>query len=172
MPIKTSRRRPKLDSAYRVFFEKKTALATGLGAAVAFVPGHTAGANDPADVMPLQTVEWRTSSLHGKCVIDDHIFPGQVSAPATRIVFPDIEEEWTDAQQRRFQELAVEEALGTLSMDEAAELEQLTLMRRALQNPRTGREILWEFEQRRRTHDLLKTLRRYVEFYEGASSTR
>jgi hypothetical protein len=172
MPIKTSRRRPKSDNTYRVFFERKSALATGLGAAMAFVPGNAAGANDPADVMPLQTSEWRTSSLHGKCVIDDLAFPGQVSAPATRIVFPDIEEEWTDAQQRRFQELAVEEAVGTLGTDEAAELEQLTLMRRALQNPRSGNEILWEFEQRRRTHDLLTTLRRYVEFYEGASSAR
>lgn len=170
MRIKTTPGKPKPGNTYRVFLER-SALATGLGAAMAFVPDHAAGANDPTDVIPFRTAELRTSSLQSNCVVD-HAVPGHVSSAATRIVLPDLEEGWSDAQQKRFQELAVEEAVGTLSADEAIELEQLTLLRRAFQTPRTGSEVLWEFEQRRRTNDLLKTLRRYVQFYEGAGSTR
>lgn len=138
---------------------------------MAFVPGQPAGANDPSAVFPFRTTELRANSLPASSVID-HAVPGHVSAPATHVLLPALEEGWTDAQQKRFQELAVEEAVGTLSADEMGELEQLTVQRRAFQNPRTGSEILWEFEQRRRTHDLLNTLRRYVEFYEGARSAR
>jgi hypothetical protein len=171
MLSKTSHRPPRLDNAYHVFFEKKSALATGLGAAaLALTPGNLAGANDPEHLMPLLTSEWRASSLREECVIDAG-HTSQASAPETPVLLPYIEEEWTDAQQKRFQELAVDEAVGTLGPDETVELEQLTLRRRVLQSPRSGSEILWEFEQRRRTHDLLKILRRYVEFYEGTNST-
>jgi hypothetical protein len=81
---------------------------------------------------------------------------------------PDLLDKWSEAEQIRFRELAIEEAVGELPPEELVELEQLTALRRAFEHPRSGDEILWEFEQRRRTRDLLQTLRRYVEFYEGA----
>jgi len=63
--------------------------------------------------------------------------------------------------------LAIAEAVGELDAEEAFELELLTVARRAHHRPRSGDEILWEFEQRRITRTLLDTLSRYVEFYEG-----
>lgn len=91
-----------------------------------------------------------------------------------RLVIPEDfgQERWTEAEQKRFHELAVQEAVGSLSPGEADELEQLTILRRAYQSPRSGEEVLWEFEQRRKTDGLLKMLRNYVEFYDRASPTR
>jgi hypothetical protein len=78
-------------------------------------------------------------------------------------------DEWTSELQHRFHELAIKEAMGELPSAEAIELEHLSDLRRTLDNPRTGDEVLWEYKQRRLTRNLLGSLKQYVEFYEGPS---
>jgi hypothetical protein len=80
--------------------------------------------------------------------------------------------EWTRAMAKRFRELVRKEALGELQPQEAMELEQLTRDRRHLLYPRSGKEVLWEVKQRELTEHLIKALREYVEFHQGAHPTR
>lgn len=154
----------KRDSLHRVRFDKNTALATGITAALVLAPEWTIGESQRTKNVPFQS-EWRATAS-GNQPVTGTVFSGEASElPVLRAHFD--EDRWTEAEQKRFQELAVEEAVGSLSAEEELELEQLTILRRAFDKPRSGDEVLWEFEQRRRTSDLLKTLRRYVEFYEG-----
>jgi len=149
-----------------VWFEKKSALAaTGISAALVMAPEFAVGGNQRSNLVPIRSV-WNVTALATNSVTSGEVFGGD-SGPAV-VSAPSQEQQWTEAEQKRFQELAVEEAVGSLSTNEAHELEQLTILRRAFDKPRSGDEVLWEFEQRRRTSELLKTLRRYVEFYEGA----
>lgn len=94
---------------------------------------------------------------------------GATVAPGIRVRLDD-EERWSEAEQKRFEELAIADAVGELTSDEGFELESLQAARRAHLHPRSGDEVLWEFRQRRLTSNLLETLRRYVEFYEGQDS--
>lgn len=73
--------------------------------------------------------------------------------------------EWTKAMARRFRELARKEALGTIGDEEMQELERLTRDRRNLEYPRPGEEVLWEYNQREVTANLVQALKDYVRFY-------
>lgn len=99
-----------------------------------------------------------------RSVVADRVY-GNGTRSTTHV--PVAEGEWTQADQKRFDELAITEAVGDLTPEEAFELEMLTISRRAYHHPRSGDEVLWEFEQRQITRSLLDTLSRYVEFYEG-----
>jgi len=106
---------------------------------------------------------------------------GDASAPAKRRLgsgadgasspppaMPTQEMEWTKDQERRFSQLAGEEAVGTLTGSGRKELERLLALRRRSKNPRRGEELVMEYEQRRLTTDLIKALERYVKFHQGA----
>lgn len=75
-------------------------------------------------------------------------------------------ETWTAGKGQRFRELALKESLDELSIEDQAELEELTRLRRSAKNPRTADEILWERRQNRVTNDLVHALQNYVEFHE------
>jgi len=81
------------------------------------------------------------------------------------------QEGWTDKYQNRFHTLGVKEAIGTLTPAEAKELEELTVRRRQEDSPRTGAEVVHEFRQMQVTHELVKALRKFVDFYESTGST-
>lgn len=91
----------------------------------------------------------------------------EASASRLKFSLPDLE--WTPAQEKKFLNLAGREATGTLSPQDAAELERLAQLRRVLKNPRRGEELLWEYEQRELTRDLISALRRYVTFHHPPS---
>ncbi len=78
---------------------------------------------------------------------------------------PILDEEWTAEKEQRFALLAEREALGKLNRSEKDELEGLSMARRALKNPRSGGELLWEYEQRKITRELVDALTRYVTFH-------
>jgi hypothetical protein len=155
---------PKPDNLHRVRFDRNTALATGISAALVLAPEWSFGESQRTSNVSYRS-EWKATAP-GINPVTDTAFLGEASELPTLQSRSD-EQRWTEAEQKRFQELAVEEAVGSLNPEDAQELEQLTILRRAFDKPRSGDEVLWEFEQRRRTSDLLKTLRRYVEFYEG-----
>jgi hypothetical protein len=78
--------------------------------------------------------------------------------------------QWNAEKNGRFRKLAREEALGELSIEELAELEALTRLRRAVIYPRTADEILWQRRQQSLTRNLVRALQAYVEFHETTHS--
>ena len=67
--------------------------------------------------------------------------------------------------EKRFLDLAGKEATTNLAQAEQVELERLSQLRRGLKNPRRGEELVWEYEQRELTRDLINALSRYVTFH-------
>jgi len=75
---------------------------------------------------------------------------------------------WTPGHEERFLGLAGKEATASLAPVEQVELERLSRLRRGLRNPRRGEELVWEYEQRELTRDLITALSRYVTFHNPA----
>lgn len=80
-------------------------------------------------------------------------------------------EQWTSQDERHFGFLAEREAMGQLNMAESVQLERLSNRRRAFKNSRTGEELVWEYEQRKRTRELVEALTRYVSFHQTTRRT-
>ena len=78
---------------------------------------------------------------------------------------------WTAEKNARFKELARDEALRDLSVEELAELESLTRLRRLEVYPRSADEILWQRRQTRLTQGLVQALEAYVDFHETPRRT-
>jgi hypothetical protein len=151
----------------RVWFDRKSALATAVGAALALGPDANSRATGAGEKVTVHTDAQAMEDLSAFSPVTEVTSRATASAPILKTASP--EQEWTGALQTRFKELAVREALEETSTEEAHELEQLTLMRRSYQKPRSADEVLWEYEQRQLTQQLLETLKSYVEFYEGPS---
>lgn len=93
----------------------------------------------------------------------------QSEASVSSLKFSLLDLEWTAAQEKKFLDLAGREATETLNPQDLAELDRLSQMRRGLKNPRRGEELLWEYEQRELTRDLISALSRYVTFHHPTS---
>lgn len=75
-----------------------------------------------------------------------------------------VEIEWDKATEKRFQSLAVKEAVETLTASELVELEQLTIARRKhTAPPVSGKEIMEELRQWQRVNRVFEALDRYVQ---------
>lgn len=79
-------------------------------------------------------------------------------------------QEWTKKLEEKFYRLAERKALRQVNMNERVEFEKLSALRRQLKNPRTGVEVLAEYEQRMLTRKLVESLTQYVEFHRQHSS--
>lgn len=75
---------------------------------------------------------------------------------------------WNTAKNERFNQLALKESAEELSIEEWAELNSLSKLRRLAKFPRPSHEILWERKQRKYTNNLVRALTEYVEFHETA----
>jgi hypothetical protein len=91
----------------------------------------------------------------------------EASVSKLRLPLPELA--WTPEHEGRFLELAGREATDELGAEETAELERLSQLRRGLKNPRRGEELLWEYEQRELTRELISALSRYVTFHKPPS---
>jgi hypothetical protein len=78
---------------------------------------------------------------------------------------------WSAEKNARFKELSRNEALRELTIEEQAELESLTRVRRFEKYPRSADEILWQRRQQQLTRSLLQALHEYVEFHETPRSS-
>jgi hypothetical protein len=161
------RRQRAADSRYKILLDRSSALAAGLGTALVVSPSDSRTDKQSAPAVEIEV----GSAWRGTTPLDSPVLINRVYGPTTSgvqtIPVRDEEKEWSESEQKRFEELAVAEAVGELNDDDVLELEQLSQVRRSVQQPRSGDEVLWEFEQRRLTAELLETLSRYVEFYEG-----
>jgi len=72
--------------------------------------------------------------------------------------------EWDHSSERRFLNLVDREAKGVAATQELKELEGLSDLRRRFEAPRSGREVLREYEQHQLIRNLLQSLTRYVQF--------
>ena len=72
--------------------------------------------------------------------------------------------EWTPHEEGRFQELAVEEALGEISNKNRSELHYLMAERRKMKNPRTREEIIRDFQRDQAYYSLKKSLNTFIRF--------
>jgi hypothetical protein len=79
-------------------------------------------------------------------------------------------ERWSAEKNVRYKELSRNEALGQLSVEELAELDSLTRLRRFKKYPRSAEEILWQRHQQKLTRNLVQALQTYVEFHETSRS--
>jgi len=77
--------------------------------------------------------------------------------------------EWDRKSETRFLNLVDREAKAVATRQELNELELLTDLRRRFEAPRTGEEVLREYEQYQLVRDLLQSLTRYVKFVGNAS---
>jgi hypothetical protein len=88
------------------------------------------------------------------------------SSNQSNVAKPDIEE-WTSALESKFRRLAESKALNDLSLKGKIEFERLAALRRQLKNPRTGEDVLIEYEQRLLTRKLVNALTEYVTFHKS-----
>jgi len=88
---------------------------------------------------------------------------------SAHVNFP-IAREWDHNSERRFFNLVDWEAKGELTAAELDELGGLTDLRQRFEAPRTGREVLREYEQHQLIRNLLQSLTRYVEFVGSTTS--
>lgn len=73
---------------------------------------------------------------------------------------------WDGATQKRYSELAVREALETITPSEERELKNLETARERTLAPPSYEEIVRSVEAKRRTEDLISALSRYVTLYD------
>lgn len=85
---------------------------------------------------------------------------------------PEVGKDWTPNMEREFRQLALGEAKATLTVDDYARLEELSVLRDRLQHPRTAAEVLLQLKRDRMLEKISDTLRKYVEFQEGAGKKR
>ena len=82
--------------------------------------------------------------------------------------------EWTPKLESKFTRLAERKALSQLSLPDSVEFERLVAFRRQLKNPRTGEEVIAEYEQRAITRNLVQVLTQYVTWHkrQAANNSR
>ena len=91
----------------------------------------------------------------------------QVTDSELKIRLPELE--WTTDHEERFALLAGREATGELTGEQSRELEHLSALRRGMKNSRLGEELVWEYQQRELTRELIKALDRYVSFHKSSN---
>jgi hypothetical protein len=82
------------------------------------------------------------------------------TAPVSFLIPP----EWNGGSAASFNDLVEKEALGLATPQDIEQLEGLSALRRRAIVPRTGQEVMREYEQGQLIRDLLRSLTRYVEF--------
>ena len=80
--------------------------------------------------------------------------------------------EWTPKYMRQFSSLAAKYALGELTSDEQSEYAELIQLRRRLNHPRSGPEVVLDYERQRAMIGLEEALRRYVCFFRNDTARR
>lgn len=78
--------------------------------------------------------------------------------------------DWNRAAQKRFHDLAVKEALGTISDPEARELEHLQALRRLAEVQVNAEQILFEIQRQQALAEIKETLERYSDVFRRFAS--
>jgi hypothetical protein len=85
---------------------------------------------------------------------------------------PQMPSAWDKALEKEFRTLALSEAEGKLSDEQAHRLEVVSLWREQLESPQTAEEILLQIRRDRLIDRMQNLLEEYVEFKETANQAR
>lgn len=100
---------------------------------------------------------------------------GSADADATEapcVQVPDRLDEWTQQNEKRFQQLAHNYALDTLSPDQKREFARLTAERRIYHHPLPFNQIAFEYKRSSLLEEIQKALDKYVQFISVSRPTR
>jgi len=112
----------------------------------------------PVNTDPLESSSGDFGSIDVSILLN-HSAQNEIKPPTTDI------EEWTPAMEAKFRRLAEAKAFGNLSLKGRVEFERYMALRRQLKNPRTGEDVLIEYQQRMLTRKLVNVLTEYVNFH-------
>jgi hypothetical protein len=126
-----------------------------------------AGFNPAAIVLNVMLEEYPAfHGLHASAPVSRMLSEAaDIKTSEDSIQFPP-SEVWDAAKEKKYYRLVEREALGKLRHTESQELERLAAQRRTRKNPRTGEEVIKEFEQRQLTRSLVEALTKYVKFHQ------
>ena len=99
-------------------------------------------------------------------------FEGTAQASVMIVPTPVVGEEWTPNLERQFLRLAEKEAVEGLTPAERKNLDVLGEERNLLKTPRSGEEILKDFEARKLTFELLSAMDKYAKFHHARTPPR
>ena len=80
--------------------------------------------------------------------------------------------EWDPKMEREFRKLAMEEAKGMLTTEQAARLEEMERWRNVLSHPQSSEDILVQIKRDRLLEKMESLLREYVQFQEATGQKR
>jgi hypothetical protein len=131
-------------SSYKILFDRSSAVAAGIGTALVASSSQARVPTQSVNTVEIELgAESRGTAATGSPLPVDLVL-GQSTPSIPTVTVREHENEWTESDQKRFKELAVAEAVGELSDDEMFELESLSQLRRAVHEPRSGDEVLWD----------------------------
>jgi hypothetical protein len=93
----------------------------------------------------------------------------EVQEASTAVSFPSVAI-WDSTAEKRFLSLVDREAKDIATTQDIEELERLADLRRRSELPRSGDEVVREYEQHQLIRNLLHSLTRYVEFVGNVST--
>jgi hypothetical protein len=145
-------------------YNRGAVLASALGISTALATGARESNETPLDLSEQTEVSPHADESEG-------FFPDASLADARtawRIQLPRASpEKWSDAERKRFYALAVKKSLETTMPEEEVEFNNLQQLRRQLEHPMTGEDVLAEYKRQQITSNLVKALTSYVQLYGG-----
>jgi hypothetical protein len=150
-------------------YNRSAVLASALGISAALATGARESNETPLDLSEHTEVSPHADEAAG-------FFPDAPSADARtawRIQLPRaLPEKWSDAERKQFYALAVKKSLDTATPEEEAEFNDLQQLRKQLEHPMTGEDVLAEYKRQQITLSLVNALASYVQLYGGKNPAR
>jgi len=139
----------------------------GRGAASTVLATALVAQNQAADAAPLRPADDLAHSIPS---VD--LNAGNATEMAVQWVVSDVPNEWDKKLEREFRKLALSEAQGNISQQQAARLEQLNRWRNELLYPPTAEDVLLQLKRDSLLLRMEKLLKEYVEFEASANKKR
>lgn len=142
-------------------------IARGTAASLAvgcLVPNNQPAINDATPAIEFTNLA--EQSVFASVLVDSSS-TGQAS-----VTLRNVPKEWSKALDREFRLLALEEAQGKISKENAGRLKQLDTWRERLVTPRSADEILYQLKRDRILEQFSKNFEDYVQFKEGPHRQR
>lgn len=118
--------------------------------------------------LPLDTV---LSDLEDPAPLSDGSEEHSYTANNT-LLLPDQPEHWSKSLERKFDELLIRVTTKKITPEEQDDLARLRVLRRTLHHPRSGDEIMQEYERNRIIKDMVRSLNVYVRFNQTSRFAR
>jgi hypothetical protein len=149
--------------------DNKLLVAFAGGAAASLVTGFPVPKEQPSINDAIPVIEFASIAPEPALA---PVLNVSLSTRSATITLSEAPKKWTVALDREFRSLALEEAQGTISEENARRLRQLEALRERLVAPRTSEEILLQLKRDRMLEQFSKTFEDYVQFKASAYRPR